>query len=663
MEHDQKSSERDFYAKHDPYGLNGLQIPLSSLLDDGMEEMSPVTSTASTPPLPSQALPSAPGASNAQDPYSSKTASPRPPSATVAHQAKRKRSRVNPDQLTQLERIFAVDRSPTAARRKEISELLGMQERQTQIWFQNRRAKAKLQESKGRHVYHHGDSPRHGLADLSGVTPPDTPPGLVAGFEGDLQALLHEVEPVSIIPCTDLSIGTWRRIASTTGRHDLVAYNCESKRSLTWFIHSAGFGFKMEIPYDIIKDIHFDPMHSGPQGQGRASFILAQPPHFYMEDTLPPATKVWKRCSDWTQGMQATAVLRHDVVGSAIQLAHTVRGLEGAAALASGVGVGANIQLHPPGYALNMLRSPSLDGPLPVQIQPPPMMGLPVSQPYAFPNPAVQNLRPMHAMHGRKRSFSGPAAFDSSALLPDLASHHSQSQQGSEGGAPQQRYTPNRANSLQFLSSLSSYQNQSQQHHMSPPPSALLPPQQQQQQQQSQSQSHSSPLMEEYSSVPISHAVAQRPYTANGGLTSRSFGSGSNGNSSNGAGGGGEERMSHPQRRYSELTSGSGASSALSSLSQPLLTTPFTPNGGVSVSGGASSSSSSSHGIGSVSDVMSSLPPSVFDELEMDMSAYPYLDDESSAGGLGVGVGVGSLESAMSESLQRQLEQQHPSLG
>jgi regulatory protein PHO2 len=53
---------------------------------------------------------------------------------------KRKRSRVTPEQLVHLERFFSIDRSPTAVRRKEISELLGMQERQTQIWFQNRSA-------------------------------------------------------------------------------------------------------------------------------------------------------------------------------------------------------------------------------------------------------------------------------------------------------------------------------------------------------------------------------------------------------------------------------------------------------------------------------------------------------------------------------------------
>lgn len=64
----------------------------------------------------------------------------RPASMTAgkADKEKRKRSRVTPEQLVHLEQFFAMDRSPTAARRKEISDMLGMQERQTQIWFQNR---------------------------------------------------------------------------------------------------------------------------------------------------------------------------------------------------------------------------------------------------------------------------------------------------------------------------------------------------------------------------------------------------------------------------------------------------------------------------------------------------------------------------------------------
>lgn len=51
---------------------------------------------------------------------------------------KRKRCRVTPEQLAELERLFLLDRSPTAARRREIGQHLGMEERQTQIWFQNR---------------------------------------------------------------------------------------------------------------------------------------------------------------------------------------------------------------------------------------------------------------------------------------------------------------------------------------------------------------------------------------------------------------------------------------------------------------------------------------------------------------------------------------------
>jgi len=73
-------------------------------------------------------------------PSSPTTQSPITPSnkTSASDKEKRKRSRVTPEQLVHLERFFFVDRSPTAARRKEISELLGMHERQTQIWFQNR---------------------------------------------------------------------------------------------------------------------------------------------------------------------------------------------------------------------------------------------------------------------------------------------------------------------------------------------------------------------------------------------------------------------------------------------------------------------------------------------------------------------------------------------
>ena len=110
------------------------QFPESTVSSPGSLPISP---DASTEHIRSETL------SPLQEPDLGSDASQRRPSSssgksTPAEKEKRKRSRVTPDQLVHLERFFAVDRSPTAGRRREISELLGMHERQTQIWFQNR---------------------------------------------------------------------------------------------------------------------------------------------------------------------------------------------------------------------------------------------------------------------------------------------------------------------------------------------------------------------------------------------------------------------------------------------------------------------------------------------------------------------------------------------
>ena len=51
---------------------------------------------------------------------------------------RRKRNRVTPEQLIQLEAAFGKDRSPTSTERRELSNRIGMPERAVQIWFQNR---------------------------------------------------------------------------------------------------------------------------------------------------------------------------------------------------------------------------------------------------------------------------------------------------------------------------------------------------------------------------------------------------------------------------------------------------------------------------------------------------------------------------------------------
>ncbi|CAE6406508.1 unnamed protein product [Rhizoctonia solani] len=304
---------------------------------------------------------------------SSPTASTNAAATARANLQKRKRSRVTPEQLAHLERVFAIDRSPTAARRKEISEQLGMQERQTQIWFQNRRAKAKLVESKGR-------SGRPGSPGSGRDTPPDTPPELSPGYEADLQALLHETDPISIIPCTDLTIGSWHRIADRTGRHDLVAYISDARASLTWFIHSGGHGFKMEIPISTVADTEFTQSAPTHPGHGIASFYVSEKPIFYMEDAANGGA--WQICDDWTEGRQASHVMKHQLVGSSVQLGHAMRNFE---ARRQGLG-------------------------RPMQIPQPPMLNVQPA-PHAHQQPHMFSFPPNRSFtHGRKRSYSNPAA-------------------------------------------------------------------------------------------------------------------------------------------------------------------------------------------------------------------------------------------------------------
>jgi hypothetical protein len=57
----------------------------------------------------------------------------------------------------------------------------------------------------------------------------------------------------------------------------------------------------------------------------------------------------WKRCADWTEGMQATKILRHDLVGSAVQLAYVLRNFQATP--------GSDIRLRCPPYVRPDLSS------------------------------------------------------------------------------------------------------------------------------------------------------------------------------------------------------------------------------------------------------------------------------------------------------------------
>ncbi|RDB30964.1 Homeobox protein Hox-B3 [Hypsizygus marmoreus] len=450
--------------------------PDSAVPDSALPAPSPDPQTVS--PSGSELLENDDEKDPSSDPHRSRSVS-----SSKSDKEKRKRSRVTPEQLTHLERFFTHDRSPTAARRREISDLLGMHERQTQIWFQNRRAKAKLQDGK-----------QKGRSRSVEVVPPppDSPPQLSTGFQVDLHNLIHEDEPVTIIPCTDLSIGTWRRIATSVAKHDLVAYVCEVKRCLTWFIHSVGFGFKMEIPFETIIDTEFS---NAAPGSGLASFLLSQPPLFFLENIGPPGpdgtpVRHWKRCSDWTEGQQASQVLRHDLIGSAVQLAHLLRNVHNCKT--------SDVPLRPPSYHSEQSTSPMATMELPL----PPMAGL-TGPGYHYQGDAVDSPPPPpdQSLFRKRSSYTGPGitthspgsvySNDSDRPPPPYSAPSSVSY------SQQQPYiaTTRSAASSSYGDSIYGEYTPSELHHNVAPLAQSVEDQQ-------------------YSDVPISHGLAPRPYSA-----------------------------------------------------------------------------------------------------------------------------------------------------
>jgi regulatory protein PHO2 len=254
--------------------------------------------------------------------------------------------------------------------------------------------------------------------DITGL-PLDLPPPLSAGYDAELNALVHETERESslgkkvrpgvdnqstaivVIPCAELSVGTWRRVAST--KYDLVAYVCDRQRTLTWFIHTGGQSFKMVVPFDTILDTKLTAM---PPGMGQASFILSQPPSFYMEALDPGNTvvnKVWRRGADWTEGMQATKVLQHNLMGAAIQLGHVLRLIKAST-------VGPAVSLYHPTHPLDTASSPTIM---------PPSSGLVAIAGESQPSPSQPlpyGFNPQQPFLARRPSmmFSEPATSPSS---------------------------------------------------------------------------------------------------------------------------------------------------------------------------------------------------------------------------------------------------------
>ncbi|KZT57910.1 hypothetical protein CALCODRAFT_264323 [Calocera cornea HHB12733] len=304
---------------------------------------------------------------NGYDPNSPSSISPTPASSTSAVQAddnspKRKRSRVTPEQLARLEELFASDRSPTVSRRKEISAELGMRERQTQIWFQNRRAKAKVQEGKGKPRIKKSVGSK---SRKSGMTSPGSvgqdlseededeedsfpgrpPPPEHPQYNTYVANRFGEPGPISVIPCNVLKIGSWPTVSDPSKGRELVAFVAQRHTGaalvMVWFFSEGGKSYKLELPVAAIESTHVTieaVRPDDPFALATARLGLSRVPAFYVltrpagaRSNTPTSSHggqsraLWTPCPDFTQGGTGASARIYEMQGPAQPMVQALR--------------------------------------------------------------------------------------------------------------------------------------------------------------------------------------------------------------------------------------------------------------------------------------------------------------------------------------------------
>lgn len=115
--------------------------------------------------------------------------------------------------------------------------------------------------------------------------------------------------PSGIINASALTIGTWHRMKIT--QQDLLCYYHLTDRAFAWHIRDSDYHFKMMFSFDTVASIRLCPMEDNVSAE--LQMDLTEPPLFFMENRNSP--EQWIQCSDFTEGMQATCILRHSIRG------------------------------------------------------------------------------------------------------------------------------------------------------------------------------------------------------------------------------------------------------------------------------------------------------------------------------------------------------------
>lgn len=206
----------------------------------------------------------------------------RPRKCTLTQQQRnKKRQRATPSQLQLLKKVFETTQTPTAETRLQISKEIDMTERSVQIWFQNKRAKAKNFVKKQEN-FNTSDLPyvSNGNMMLTKYTDIheiqqhsngcDESPS-VAGYDMSselkqpelvtdekLASLVLPPTPVITFSCCRIAIGCWVRTSPTCEPSEELTVNyCPNTGILEYTVYTASTGFKIELPFSNVEAGNF----------------------------------------------------------------------------------------------------------------------------------------------------------------------------------------------------------------------------------------------------------------------------------------------------------------------------------------------------------------------------------------------------------------------
>ncbi|KAI7897822.1 uncharacterized protein BX663DRAFT_420847, partial [Cokeromyces recurvatus] len=265
----------------------------------------------------------------------------------------RKRTHLKPSQVAILQETFVSNTLPDANHRCRLALELGVSERTIQIWFQNRRAKARKLESVGTLV----SNVRTGWVDIPSkqmnnnttfrtcMTPEyfeadtmikrrprsSSKPERATSFSllpqramsesqvGKNKMIEQESKQKSLISFTveGIHVGTWTRFSrrtttttttTTTNEWDLFCFSDIIQQQLIWQIHDGGHQFRIEVAFDNIQEIKL--------GQRQLYFEIKSPALVSFSMLRNNVDSDWVRCNDFTENQQASDSQSHTLQGS-----------------------------------------------------------------------------------------------------------------------------------------------------------------------------------------------------------------------------------------------------------------------------------------------------------------------------------------------------------